>query len=220
MREKKWLKCTDPEEMLAYLQCNPMTGEPSPHEPSERKLRLFGCACCRRLGELLTADGRRAIETAERFADALATDAELQEAVAAAGADQTDAGAAVSWLGAASDAVEQAADEVAMIFSLTAGQESGADAEEAVHQAERRFQAGLLRHIIGNPFRPLPPLSGLPPTIRDLAESVYNQSREAVGPLHDALLEAGLSEWAAHFEKAGEWHPKGCWALDALTGRG
>jgi hypothetical protein len=62
-------------------------------------------------------------------------------------------------------------------------------------------------------------LSGIPTAIRDLAESVYDQNREAVGPLHDALLEAGLGEWGAHFEKAGEWHPKGCWALDALTGR-
>jgi hypothetical protein len=40
-----------------------------------------------------------------------------------------------------------------------------------------------------------------------------------VGPLHDALLDAGLAELAEHFAAGEEGHPKGCWALDALTGR-
>jgi hypothetical protein len=36
--------------------------------------------------------------------------------------------------------------------------------------------------------------------------------------LHDALLDAGHAELAEHFAKE-EWHPKGCWATDAILGK-
>jgi hypothetical protein len=84
---------------------------------------------------------------------------------------------------------------------------------------ESQRQATLLRHIIGNPFHPDPPLLYVPPTVRDLAHAVYYQQDSAVGPLHDALLDAGLVDLAGHFQDATEWHPKGCWAIDLLTGR-
>jgi len=36
--------------------------------------------------------------------------------------------------------------------------------------------------------------------------------------LVDALEEAGHQELAQHFRKE-EWHPKGCWAIDAILGK-
>ncbi len=63
------------------------------------------------------------------------------------------------------------------------------------------------------------PGHGVAPVVRQLAEAVFQQERSAVGPLHDALIEAGLTELAVHFRDPGEWHPKGCWAVDVLTGR-
>ncbi len=44
MNETDWWSCTEPGEMLWFLQ----------DEGSDRKLRLFGCACCRRIWPLLT----------------------------------------------------------------------------------------------------------------------------------------------------------------------
>jgi hypothetical protein len=46
-----------------------------------RKLRLYSCACCRRIWHLnLTPAGRQAVEVAERFVDGLAGEEELATA--------------------------------------------------------------------------------------------------------------------------------------------
>src|SRR4051812_30857978 len=60
MNEEEWLGCAQPDPMLETL----------PGKVSERKLRLFGVACCRRvpaehLGEL----ARLLVDVAERQAD-------------------------------------------------------------------------------------------------------------------------------------------------------
>src|ERR1700730_1880248 len=55
------MRCRGPAEMLRRLRDQGLIGE--------RKARLFGAACCRRLWDLLPDEGRRAVEAAERFAD-------------------------------------------------------------------------------------------------------------------------------------------------------
>src|SRR4051794_39182759 len=60
MTESAWLSCHDPRPMLLGL----------PHTPTERKLRLLGCGCCRAAWDLFTDDrSRAAVEVVERFAD-------------------------------------------------------------------------------------------------------------------------------------------------------
>ena len=68
MTEQDWLACSDPEVLLKWLQRSKR------HRSSERKLRLFSCACCRRIWYLLAEQSREAVEIAEGYADGEVSD--------------------------------------------------------------------------------------------------------------------------------------------------
>lgn len=71
MTEDEWLTSTDPEPMLDFLE----------RMTSDRRLRLFACACCRRFWRCLNdVRSRDAIEVAERLADGKATSVESESA--------------------------------------------------------------------------------------------------------------------------------------------
>jgi hypothetical protein len=72
MTEAEWLSCDDPRPMLEFLL----------GKASNRKLRLFGCACCRRIWHLFP-DNRctQGVKYAEQFADGLIGEEERREAV-------------------------------------------------------------------------------------------------------------------------------------------
>jgi hypothetical protein len=75
MTEAEWLACTDPEKMLAFLRGN----------TTERQLRLFAVACCRRVWDrLLNERSRWAVEVIERHVERQASDDQKQTAVAEA----------------------------------------------------------------------------------------------------------------------------------------
>src|SRR5687767_14312492 len=71
MTEAEWLACAQPHAMLDEL---PETRQ------NDRKMRLFACACVRRVWHALRELGpeREAVEIAERFAEGLATRKEMQ----------------------------------------------------------------------------------------------------------------------------------------------
>ncbi|HEY1187738.1 MAG TPA: hypothetical protein VGE74_08780 [Gemmata sp.] len=75
MNESLWRDCAEPTPMLEFSQS--LAGD--------RKLRLFACACCRRIWDLMTTpSSRTAVEIAERFADGLVSEHERYAAFAAA----------------------------------------------------------------------------------------------------------------------------------------
>jgi hypothetical protein len=236
MTDADWLSCGNPDEMLDYLD----------GKISERKLRLFVCACCRRLWHLLTMPAcRQAVEVAEQFADGLAS---LEECKAAAAEAQhkmplfldgnwAAAGAAAPQLNVriVADAVLYLAQALAKIGAerlhsvARASVYSGAthetrsaawdEYEAAIQTAALQRQqqhADLLREIAGNPFRSPQPVPPLPSIVVQLAEALYSGTGASFA-LHDALLEAGHDTLAEHFRE-GE-HPKGCWALDLIRGK-
>src|SRR4051812_10774426 len=82
MTEGEWLSCSEPEKMLAFLG----------GKASQRKLRLFAAACCRRIWHALPDEGcRLAVAVIERCANGLAGRQELEAALAAAEAVEATA---------------------------------------------------------------------------------------------------------------------------------
>src|SRR6185295_3535326 len=73
-------------------------------------------------------------------------------------------------------------------------------------RGELENQADLLRHIVGNPFRPYPAPEFWPSTVTMLAQAMY-EGQDCWFALHDALVESGHPELADHFTE-GESHPK------------
>ena len=60
MTEAEWLACADPSAMLIFLQ----------DKATKPQLRLFACACCRRIWHLLEGENEQnAVELAERLDD-------------------------------------------------------------------------------------------------------------------------------------------------------
>jgi hypothetical protein len=216
MTEAEWLACTDPQKMLEFLR----------GKATDRKLRLFACACCRRVWYWLTDDrSRQAIIVAERFAETdrhadprgyLPLKIELQEVWDAASAsDELVLGNPLAW------AIEYATWVSTRVVKT----------DQQV--SERQAQAGLLRDIFCNPFGPSPTV---PPavlawndgTVRRLAEGVYEGRRLPDGALDparlcifaDALTDAGCEDEAMiqHCRSAGP-HVRGCWAVDLILGK-
>jgi hypothetical protein len=227
MTESEWDRCIFPEAMVRFLAAT--------RKASDRKLRLFACACCRRLWHLL-ADGpcRQAVETAERYADGLATAVELDAARCGATAGVrgstlfSDAGPpllAVAW---ACDRPEEG------------NRQRPGDRlppEGILGRAvlgKDKSQAALLRDIFGPPlFRdmsvPFPLLRWAGGKVVKLAEAAYQERSLPSGHLDparlavlaDALEEAGCRKPAlvSHCRQQGTVHVRGCWVVDLLLGR-
>lgn len=149
MTEAEWLASQDdPLAMVQWLHEDGL--DPRRDKPlnRDRKFRLFACACCRRAWDRLSARGRKAIEIAERYAVGLATEGENMDAHFAAFPEDAPNSHPhdPQWLG-----VWATANRTGGMFEANFGlrlrtlRENGCTAQA---------QADLLRHIIGNPFRP------------------------------------------------------------------
>jgi hypothetical protein len=238
MNAREWLACEDPAAMLEFLR----------GKASDRKARLFACACCRRMWDRFDdLRSGRAVGVAERHADGAASDEELKAAAAAAGdADRAGMDAASAAVPVASpgafDAARMYADAGETLYDAfldavyrqpdasrgdyLAGDPFTEGAPGRVAMARKEAERGvlivLLRDVFGNPFRPVTPAaSWLTPTVLSLARDIYNgRAFEDLPTLADGLEDAGCTDRdiLEHCRSGGE-HVLGCWVVDLLLGK-
>jgi hypothetical protein len=217
MTEAEWLTCTDPQKMMEFFR----------GKASDRKLRLFAVACCRRVWHLLV-DKRslKAVEVAERFADSAATEQELEAVRQGAwefalhvvhederffdlDADALNAADAPAW------AAEWSLDPRRVVVA----------AQRALGTTEGKAQADLIRCIVGNPCR----IVTLNPswvlwndgTVAQIAQGIYeDRAFDRLPILADALEDAGCHEAdiLSHCRQAKE-HVRGCWVVDLVRAK-
>jgi hypothetical protein len=225
MTEAEWLACVDPSPMLDLLK----------RKASDRKLRLFTVASCRRVWQLLNDErGRQALETAEAYADGLATQNELIFAY-------VTTNQLIDAIRSQSRNIHKDTKAFAMLAvqrAVSAGlcfygrdwehdaydpYRCARDAVEYVEKGSVWLQkADALRCIFGNPFRPVASdPSWLTSDVLALAEGIYQERAfDRLPILADALQDAGCdnADVLTHCRQPGE-HVRGCWVVDLLTGR-
>jgi hypothetical protein len=229
--EAEWLACADPYPMVRAVV----------DMVSERRLRLFVCACVRRLLDLDAApECRRAVEVAERFADGLATEQELQAAdMAMLVYDRPEArppvvpDTAASYQSLACLSAREATHPLASKAALSVAYLAlpfgppgpRPDIRGDALRQRRVVVVDTLREVVGNPFRQpkVPPawLQANGATALRLARGIWEeQDFERLPILGDALEDAGCGSAAIldHCRRPGG-HVRGCWVLDLLLGK-
>jgi hypothetical protein len=221
MKEADWRACTDPQWMLAFLQ----------GKASDRKVRLFACACCRLVfSEFFIFDGdiERAIETAEWYADGLACEDMRREAEQAA--QNVEFGTSYDCL------VNQ------VLVATVSKTLSAIDVWRRLVKYCQRYTCDdwripridklatdgcqVLREVFGPlPFRPVVVeaswMAWHDGAITKLAQAIYDdRAFNRLSILAEALEEAGCTDRdiLVHCRQSGD-HVLGCWVADLLLGK-
>ena len=208
MTDGSWLKCgVTIENMLRHVERN----------GSNRKLRLFAVACCGRFAHLLLdSHSRKALQTSDRFADAVASRPELNAANSAAWNALNSAAITEGSLTSAARAAACSADEQAFnaalrtareVLSIPAEQveeaagdlvgEADSKTEDLWFQAqaaEEAIQCNIFHDIFGS--LPLHPVvidpRWLTSTVVDIAQAIYEERAfDRMPILSDVLMDAG-----------------------------
>jgi hypothetical protein len=222
MDKARWLACGDPEGMLRLLR----------GKASDRKLRLFGCACCRRLWHQLPREANRALVAAvEDWPDGTFDDPPLHAALVASSSHEHECAAdpgywAVKYLGRSFyklSPLEAALTVTCRVRQKVARGHARPAAWREAWDAEARAHCALLRDVFGPlPFRPVAvEAAWRTPAVLALAQTSYEERRfEDLPVLADALEEAGCTdpEILSHLRGPGP-HVRGCWALDLVLGK-
>jgi hypothetical protein len=219
MEERDWFGKVDFDLLIDACQ---WLGE---QKKNRRKLRLWGCACCRRLGDLLP-DQRSlaALDVAEQLADGLANREQIRKARDAAKLVlQPEQGRGTPVEFAASAAVLTLhpgiidGSQTAAIQAANAVEESGRSSRED----EERAQFALLRDVF-NPFRKAKfDKKWRTDTAVTLAQTMYDSRDFSAMPiLADALQDAGCDheDILSHCRGEGP-HVRGCWVVDFVLGK-
>ena len=221
MTEAEWDACADPTPMLAFLR----------GKVSDRKLRLFAVACCRRVWPLLIDErSRKAVDIIERYLEGRAEEADLRGSCDAAihAADDLNASSAALAVVAASSAAEyalsaQAHAAFAAAVAVALSKEPNL-AQGVADPLEQMHQCGLVRDVVGNPFGPTTLnqswLAWNDGAVRKLAQAIYDgRAFDRLPLLADALEDAGCADAAILGHCRGGEHVRGCWVIDLLLGK-
>jgi hypothetical protein len=234
MTEQEWLKCTDPTPMLNHLWRLLCESEAT---ISERKARLFACACCRRSYHL-SKDQRSkdALIAAEAFADGFIQYEQFTAAATSARDAEEDALVAYECLSQEEDRPNAYSkiigtrlaswvmldtdpeDGVPILSSAISVAGFAVDSYENPKVADKE-QVAIIRDIIGNPFRLVTiDRKWLTPNIVAVAQGIYDERAfERLPMLADALEEAGCTnaDILNHCRSEGP-HVRGCWVVDLV----
>jgi hypothetical protein len=211
-----------------------LRGNVSRTKAGRRKLRLFACACCRKVWDLLDDQRmRHAVEVAERFAEGLAGKSELEKAYKATNRLRRGSfvpeDPEVSLNTAASMAAWSAYPKPsALALHMTmyplplAGQTVGGKTGDAVI-------AGVIRCVFPDPSRTTTkPATWRDRTVKALAQAAYDErllpsgelDPERLAILADAIEDAGAGAgMLTHLRTPGP-HIRGCWVVDECLGIG
>jgi hypothetical protein len=236
--EAEWLAATDPQLMLDFLR----------GKASERKGRLYACACARSLikdaseEEVFSSYGqewwlvRQSEDSADGRADPPPLLPEWQRGsllnAAIAGWPAEAANEAARLVFAGNLETPDFWDPYRVPISDQEAERQRLIALSA-QEAVRKRQSELLRDLFGNPFRPVPAvdpawlawkdgsvpqLAGAAYEERQLPKGTFDPARLAL--LADALEDAGCAdaELLAHLRGPGP-HVRGCWVVDLILGK-
>jgi hypothetical protein len=228
MTEAEWLAATNPTPMLEFI------GD----RLSNRKGRLFACACCHRISHLIPARVAEwkggaeryaeALAISEKYADGLATIEEVREWHIGTGGDYACNAVAVAndledWQDAldtvavwASAAMAEDKESVLIHWQEDSGPAS------PKQLAAQAVQCQILRDIFGNPFRPVSvDPSWLTSDVVALAVGIYaDRAFDRMPYLADALQDAGCDNEHILSHCRGEGpHVRGCWVVDLVLGK-
>jgi hypothetical protein len=211
---------------------------------SDRKFRLFGCACVRRVWDRLTDEcWRRSVEAAEGHADGTLSDAE-RDAAHEAAAKATQALRRTSLPAPRSRRdLDPSYNAAAAATRLTTARESAwmaagqamGHAHLAVGEEDKQGQAEFATAILRDLFYPYGPAAADPAwlawrrgTVVRLARAAYDERRLPEGTLDpgrlavlsDALEEAGCddADILGHLREPAP-HARGCWVVDQLLSK-
>jgi hypothetical protein len=224
MMEREWLECADPTPMLEFLGC----------KASDRKLRLFACACCYQCRRIRNDERRqRAVRVAEEYADRTVAgdslDSARVELVVMCDESTMEPAQTVLRRGPVLEIAEDTIWAIRELTALDINWDKPASAPFTFDEKRlanktrgetRRVQATLIRWIFG--FLSFRPITIYPAwqtaTVVSLAQAIYDERAfDRLPILADALEDAGCTqeEILNHCRQPGE-HVRGCWCVDLL----
>jgi hypothetical protein len=226
MTEAEWLEATGTIAMLAFLK----------RKASERKLRLFQVACCRRIWHLVPdTRWRDAVQVAEQYADGEVSDKRRKAVLAMIPRPMGRDGQMERMAVFAADVANRrmhknrvalgCAAVIGFAARVTMGiVDTGPCRLDSLpeYQHERAVEASLLRDIFGNPFRSVAfDPAWRTDTALSLARQMYAARDFSATPiLADALQDAGCNEDAVLSHcRSDDVHVRGCWVVDLVLGK-